>query len=341
MLNHAKKTYDFQDLLIQPAPASGIDSRKLVQLVDNAIGGVPIIAANMQNIGNFSMARALQEHKIFTAIQKHKISLADWDTAHDSNSDIDWKYIIPTVGADDHSMTQFKNVMDHMGNEFQFVCFDVANGHTTANMKKAADLQSIVPKNVKFIYGNIANPDAIPFMAEWNLNPDFVKVGIGSGSVCTTRLKTGIGVPQASLLDEFSEYSLHNFVPGIISDGGCRLPSDLVKAFMLDADMVMLGGMLAYHEEGREPGHGNEGDTMSHYGNSSEKANGYEPSLDYRTIEGKVTSRPSRGSVHNTVKDILGGIRSACTYLNCDNITELRERQSLLMIANRQADNYQ
>ena len=114
-----------------------------------------------------------------------------------------------------------------------------------------------------------------------------------------------------------------------------------MKAYVLGSDMVMLGGMLAFHNEGIEPGHGRDDDgPMFHYGNSSEKANGYDPSKDYRTVEGKVVSSPSRGSVHKTMKDILGGIRSACTYLDCASINNLKNRRSQVITVQRVADNY-
>jgi GMP reductase len=340
-LQCAERGYDFKDVLIKPAPVSKIDSRAKVDLIDPDVDGVPIIASNMMNIGNIHMAKALQEHRIFTAIQKTKETI-HWDAAKAVGAD--YKYMIPTVGADVESIQNFKSIMGMFGHDVRLVCFDVANGHTETNMKTAHALMKWCKDNydVKFIYGNLANPWAILHMlTELKFVPDYVKVGIGSGSVCTTRLKTGIGVPQATLLDQFDEFSLQYQCPKIISDGGCRLPSDLVKAFALGADMVMLGGMLAYHQEGVEPGYGNGDGTIYHYGNSSEKANGYDSTKNYRTVEGKITARQSRGSVHNTVQDILGGIRSACTYLNCEKITELKNRRANLITANRVADNYE
>jgi len=339
LLSKEPHTYDFQDILIQPAVSSNIDSRKDINLVDSSINGVPIMAANMINIGNFQMAQALQKHQMFTAVQKH-FAASDWK--HNVNN----PYLVPTIGADTESINRFKAIADNLNELTSFVCFDVANGHTVKNMSTAMELmkwiKSEIP-SVKFIYGNIANPETVRYMHQTlGFYPDYIKIGIGSGSVCTTRIKTGIGIPQASLLDEFNGFALHydDNMPKIVSDGGCRTPGDVVKAFVLGADIVMLGGMLAFHEEGREPGLGRTGDAMSLYGNSSEKANGYNPELTYRTVEGINVTQRSRGSVHITVQDILGGIRSACTMLGCENITELKNCRGNIRVARRQTDNY-
>lgn len=343
MLECSTRAFDFDNVLIQPAASSSINSRKLVNLTGDSMGGVPIIAANMVNIGNFSMAEALQKHSIYTAIQK-TFSYSDWVESEEKYN-LNYNLLVPTIGADTESIEKFWTIFSDFGNAFEFVCFDVANGHTEDNMLIAKEIKDRLPDNIKMIYGNLANPHAIQRMADLDFKPEFVKIGIGSGSVCTTRLKTGIGVPQATLVDQFKEYTTlnlaHGWKPKIISDGGCRTPADLVKAYVLGADMVMLGGMLAFHNEGLEEGRGRCDDgPMYHFGNSSEKANGYDPSKDYRTVEGKVVSGSCRGPVDNTIKDILGGIRSACTYLNCNSINDLKDRRSQVMTVQRVVDNY-
>jgi len=340
MLNCAKRAYDFNNVLLQPSATSKINSRKEVDLgVPSLSGGVPIIAANMKNIGNFQMAAQLQKHKVYTAIQK-SFTLGEWDEAEEKYN-IDYNFIIPTVGADAESINRFLNIYSAYADVLRWVCFDVANGHTEENILIAKKLKDQLPDHVQFIYGNVANPFVMNFMDDYDFHPHFIKIGIGSGSVCTTRLKTGVGVPQATLIDNFESIQRKSsWHPGIISDGGCRTPADLVKSFVLGADMVMIGGMLAFHEEGRETGGGSDGDRMFHYGNSSEKANGYDPTKSYRAVEGKVVSHSAKPSVNATMTDILGGIRSACTYLNCPTISDLGNRRSQIMIVDKVADNY-
>ena len=157
---------------------------------------------------------------------------------------------------------------------------------------------------------------------------DIVKVGIGSGSVCTTRKMAGVGRPQLSTIIDTAD-AAHGLNGHICSDGGCTVPADLVKAFGAGADFVMLGGMLACHTESEmEPFEKNGQKFLKFYGmSSSEAMNKYAGGVaEYRASEGKVVELPYRGEVKNTLQDILGGIRSACTYVGAKNLKELPKR---------------
>lgn len=163
---------------------------------------------------------------------------------------------------------------------------------------------------------------------------DIIKVGIGPGSVCTTRKKTGVGYPQLSAVIECSD-AAHGLDGHIISDGGCTCPGDVSKAFGAGADFVMLGGMLAGHDE--SGGEVIEKDGKKYkmfYGMSSatamEKYHG--GVAEYRASEGKTVQVPYRGDVQATVLDILGGLRSACTYTGAGRLKELTRRTTFIRV---------
>jgi GMP reductase len=150
---------------------------------------------------------------------------------------------------------------------------------------------------------------------------DVVKVGIGPGSVCTTRIQTGVGYPQLSAVIECAD-AAHGLGGHIIADGGCTCPGDVAKAFGAGADFVMLGGMLAGHDEGDNV---SDDQTVQFYGMSSDTAmNKHSGGVaSYRSSEGRTVDIPYRGPVENTVKDILGGLRSTCTYVGAPSLKQL------------------
>jgi GMP reductase len=164
---------------------------------------------------------------------------------------------------------------------------------------------------------------------------DIVKVGIGPGSVCTTRIKTGVGYPQLSAIIECAD-AAHGLGGQIISDGGCTCPGDLAKAFGAGADFVMLGGLLAGHDEsGGEIVENNGRRCLLFYGMSSQTAMDKHSGgvADYRASEGKTVHVPYRGPVEETVKDLLGGLRSACTYVGARKLKELTKRTTFIRVA--------
>merc|ERR1712039_412825 len=164
---------------------------------------------------------------------------------------------------------------------------------------------------------------------------DIIKVGIGPGSVCTTRKQTGVGYPQLSAVIECAD-AAHGLGGRVVSDGGCTCPGDLSKAFGAGADFVMLGGMLAGHDEsGGELMETSPG--VFHkifYGMSSDTAMTKHAGgvAEYRSSEGKTVRVPYRGPIEATMNDILGGIRSACTYVGAKELRELSKRTSFIRV---------
>ena len=165
---------------------------------------------------------------------------------------------------------------------------------------------------------------------------DVVKVGIGPGSVCTTRLQTGVGYPQLSAVIECAD-AAHGLGGLIMADGGCTSPGDVAKAFGAGADFVMLGGMFAGHEESGGETKVIDGKVFkAFYGMSSKKANDeYAGGLaDYKSSEGREVLIPFKGKISDTVNDILGGLRSACTYVGASTLKKLSKCTTFIRVNN-------
>lgn len=339
---------DFHDIMLMPR-RSFVHSRKLVSLlVNDSILSykpyVPIVAANMDTIGTFSMARSLSRHKLMTCIHKH-YTVDQWrefveDCAMeygttDQNSNHPLWYVIPSFGIRDEDIAKCREILKVK--TIRAICIDVANAYTEKainTIERYKDIIKETGRQINIIYGNVVSNI---FVDKYNFNGKIIfKVGIGSGKQCLTRAKTGIGCPQASAIINCYDYD-HDL---IMSDGGCRTSGDVVKAFAVGSEYVMIGSMLAGHDEceGRVfELNGNK--VMTHYGMSSQTANEkYNGGLQgYRAAEGYETLVQYKGSVDSTVMDILGGIRSACTYLNAANIDEIRGAD--FVIVNSPRDN--
>ena len=341
---------DYKDVLIRPK-RSRLTSRKNVSMERsyNFVGakgarineydytGVPIIAANMDGVGTFEMARTLSDHKMFTCLVKTYSAEELEDFFSEPQP-----YVAMSIGIGDADLDKLEQVHKKVLDKLQFVCVDVANGYTERFVEFIRHLRETYPFKT-IIAGNVVTADQTQ---ELILNgADIVKVGIGPGSVCTTRIQTGVGYPQLSAVMECSD-AAHGLGGHIIADGGCTTPGDVAKAFAAGADFVMLGGMLAGHDEGGGEEifkyvHNNEYYYMKEdeiykpvierkefrkfYGMSSQTANKkhFGGLKDYRSSEGRTILVPYRGAVENTVQDILGGIRSTCTYVGAATLKQL------------------
>lgn len=309
---------DFSDVLIRPK-RSTLESRKNAKLErtfqfkhsKQSWTGVPIIAANMDHTGTWPMNKALVKHGMLTAICKflHYIPL---------------KNAIKTIGLD--------YILDEIEYDLKWVCLDVANGYTERFMDFVKIMrQHESTKNSIIIAGNVCTPEATEEIIL--AGADIVKIGIGPGSVCTTRKITGVGFPQLSATIECAD-AAHGLGGHIITDGGCTVAGDISKSFGAGADFVMLGGMFAGHDECEGE---KEGDRMKFYGMSSEDAQirHYGKKVNYRASEGKTVYVDYKGSVKNTVEEILGGLRSSCTYAGAKTLKDLPKCTTFVRV-NRQ-----
>jgi GMP reductase len=328
--------YDFKDVLICPERSS-IKSRNDVNLEVNysfkysslTWSGIPIIAANMDTIGTFEMAKELAKYKIITAIHKH-YNLDDWLTFKKDNTDImDYIAISSGILIDDYN--KLLEILDYIPT-IKMICIDVANGYSEQFVEFIKKCRESFPDKI-IMAGNVVTGEMTIELI--NAGADIVKIGIGPGSVCTTRKKTGIGYPQFSAILECSEAA--RSVGGyIVSDGGCTVPGDLSKAFGGGADFVMLGGMLSGHDE-------TSGEIVNVNGKLYKDFYGMSSSVamikhkgkvaEYRASEGKHVRVPYRGPIKNTVLDILGGIRSTCTYVGKNNLLDFKNNVTFIKVS--------
>jgi GMP reductase len=302
---------------------------------------VPIVAANMDTTGTFDMARSLDKFDMITCLHKH-YSISDY-----VNNNINLKTFWYTMGIQNEEWSKLMLFKERIG-FFPNICIDVANGYTDNFVQFCKTIRSSVGNIPIIMAGNICTPEMVQELILHG-GVDIVKVGIGPGSACTTRLKTGIGYPQLSAIAECS-HAAHGLKNGdkrlglICADGGCRTPADVVKAFAANADFVMLGGMLAGTEqcEGEWKHEYNTGQfwqpldpqydfpcekrkvSLTFYGMSSHKAQEkYGGIKEYRSSEGRVVTVPYKGDVADVMNDILGGIRSACAYVGSTSLKDL------------------
>ena len=326
---------DFKDVLIRPK-RSALPSRAQVDITREFIfkhsgsryRGVPVIAANMDTVGTFEMALALAAFGLSTALHKHYggDQLVAFFKAHKLKSNAFY-----SLGITKGDLDKFERVMQGAGAAIRYVCIDVANGYSETFVEFVAKFRGAYPK-LTLMAGNVVTGE----MTEELIlaGADIVKVGIGPGSVCTTRTMTGVGYPQLSAVIECAD-AAHGLGGRICADGGCTAPGDIAKAFGGGADFVMLGGMLAGHAEcagevvekdGRQ--------AKPFYGMSSRTAmEKYAGGVaHYRASEGKEVLVAYRGPVANTVQDILGGLRSACTYVGARTLKELTKRTTFVRV---------
>jgi GMP reductase len=334
---------DYKDVLIRPK-RSALKSRKNVGLnrmyrfrnSKREWSGIPIMAANMDGVGTFRMAKTLSDMGLFTCVTKQHTA-EDWKK---EIGNIDLELTAISVGTNFDAWMSAREIVIKYG--LKWVCIDVANGYS----EHFTDFVKLVRKDfpkINIIAGNVVTADMTQELIL--AGADVVKVGIGPGSVCTTRLQTGVGYPQLSAVVECAD-AAHGLGGHIIADGGCTCPGDVAKAFGAGADFVMLGGMLAGHDEGGGEIVERKYKTNSHtvyddgnfggpiyqdkkfvqfYGMSSDTAMEKHSGgvADYRSSEGRTVEVPYRGPVENTVKDLLGGLRSTCTYVGAPSLKQL------------------
>ena len=313
---------DFSDVLITPK-RSQLISRKDADLTRKFIfkhsrrewTGVPIVASNMDHTGTIQMFNVMSEHDMLTALCKF--------TDFPQN---EYQYLMKTVGID----TDFDFPTPN------WLCIDVANGYTERFIAHVLNARRLHPDSI-IVAGNVCTPEATEQIIL--AGADIVKIGIGPGSVCTTRKMTGVGYPQLSATIECSD-AAHGIGGHIITDGGCTVVGDIAKSFGAGADFVMLGGMLAGHwecawdDEEEDP---EVTGTMTFYGMSSKEAQikYYGEKQSYRAAEGKKVQVPYKGNVKDTMDEILGGLRSACTYAGAKNLKALPKCTTFVKV-NRQ-----
>jgi len=327
---------DYSDVLIRPK-RSILKSRKDVILertfhfpCGKTWTGIPIVASNMDTTGTMEMGKVLSQHGMLTCLSKHLNCF--------NEDDFDNNYMSVSFGMKKQDRELFLDELLHIPSEYDdvnFFCLDVANGYSQRFIDFVKDVRENWPDKI-LIAGNVVTAEMTEALIL--AGADIVKVGIGPGSVCTTRKIAGVGFPQLSAVMECAD-AAHGLGGYIMADGGCTNPGDVSKAFGAGADFVMLGGMLAGHEEcAGEVVTDEAGDSYKvFYGMSSstamEKHSG--GVATYRASEGKTVRVKYRGPVDNTIQEILGGLRSACTYTGAMRLKDLPKCTTFVRV-NRQ-----
>ncbi|WP_335965368.1 GMP reductase [Galbibacter sp. PAP.153] len=326
----------FKDVMIRPK-RSTLKSRSDVSLErefkfkhsSHIWSGIPIIAANMDTVGTFEMARVLSQQQIITAIHKH-YTVDEWSTFLLDKNDDFYNYIAVSTGTSKRDAEKLSDIAEKHP-KLQLICIDVANGYSEHFVDFVKTTRKTYPDKI-IMAGNVVTGEMVEELIL--AGADIIKVGIGPGSVCTTRVKTGVGYPQLSAIIECAD-AAHGLGGQIISDGGCKIPGDIAKAFGGGADFVMLGGMLAGHSEsGGKIITKNGEQYKAFYGMSSETAMKKHAGgvAEYRASEGKTVKIPYRGDVIHTVQDILGSLRSTCTYVGAGRLKELTKRTTFIRV---------
>ena len=319
---------DFKDVLIRPK-RSTLHSRKEVSLhreytfkhSKRYYQGVPIMAANMDGVGTIEMAAVLQQHNMFTCLVKN-YEVQDFQ---EIKGIISGDRFAVSTGTSDSDFERLKSIDAEI--KIEFICIDVANGYQERFADYVGKVRAAFP-HCTIIAGNVVTADMTQELIL--RGADIVKVGIGPGSVCTTRVQTGVGYPQLSAIIECAD-AAHGLGAHIIADGGCTCPGDVAKAFGAGADFVMLGGMLAGHDEGG--GEVNNG-LVTFYGMSSDTAmtKHHGGVANYRSSEGRTVQIKYKGAVKDTVLDLLGGLRSACTYVGAPTLKQLSKCTTFIRV---------
>jgi len=328
---------DFKDVLIRPK-RSTLKSRKEVDLnrtytfknSKKTWTGVPLIAANMDTVGTFEMAAAFRKHGTFVCIHKH-YSVEEW-VAFAAEKDA-LSNVAASAGTGDNDFTKMKEIVKNVPG-LSFMCLDVANGYSEHFVHCVKKYRDAFPE-MTIVAGNVVTGEMVEELLL--AGADIIKVGIGPGSVCTTRRQTGVGYPQLSAVLECAD-AAHGMNGHVISDGGCTCPGDIAKAFCGGADFVMMGGMLAGHKESGGVLKYDEAKgkyQKEFYGMSSSTAMNKHAGgvAEYRSSEGKTVTVPYRGSVAHTILDILGGVRSTCTYVGAARLKELAKRTTFIRVS--------
>ena len=331
---------DFDDVLIVPQ-FSDITSRSQVDLTTTLQGchgaqitGVPIIAANMDGVGTFSMHHSLKKFGMFTAITKHHV-LGDWL----AQQDVSHAFI--TIGMNDEELQKAMSIVkvwkDRVSKFTPKIVIDVANGYMNPFYDFITKVRFNIP-DAFIMAGTVTTPEAASRVIE--SGADLARIGIGTGAVCTTRRMAGVGYPLFSALMECVPAATESG-GGVQSDGGCVNPGDFSKAFAVGAQMVMAGSIFAGHDESEQEIRDGK---VVFYGMSSHAAQQKHNQVkNYRASEGRVVQIPYKGLVEHTISDILGGIRSTCAYVGAKNLVELHEKAKFIQVntqLNRSLEQY-
>lgn len=321
---------DFSQVLLKPK-RSTLSSRKeaitertfKLPYCKHSITGIPIMSANMDTVTTFDASRVLSNFGMFSVLHKH-YSVNEYVNFYESaNPDM----IFHSMGISDNDIDKYWKIKQELG-FFPNVCIDIANGYSEKFVDLVSRFRDIIKEEAVIMAGNVATPEIVEELIL--RGADIVKVGIGSGAMCTTRHVTGVGVPQFSCAKECSS-AAHGVNGHVCSDGGITSPGDVVKALGAGADFVMVGSQFAGHKENTK-----DVNDIKIYGMSSSTAmNKYNGGVaEYRSSEGRTASIEYRGNLEDTIKYYLGGLRSGMTYIGASSVKDIPKRATFIKVSN-------
>lgn len=328
---------DFKDVLIKPrlselSDNSQVDLERTINFPNSNISwtGIPIIASNMNTIGTYEMYKVLSSYKMITAFHKF-YTLQDF-----RGMNLDPDYFMISTGITNRDFLRLIEILENI--ECKFICIDIENGYMKMFQDFCLKIREKYPSKI-IVAGNVVSKDITDILIN-QCGVDIVKVGIGNGSVSTSRIKTGVGMPQVSAIDDCSQVA-HSYNSYIISDGGITCPGDLAKGFSAGADFIMIGGVFSGHEENTgELLYENEQAYKFFYGMESQTLmdKNYDGKLSY---EGKTVKIKYKGSISNTIEKYLDGLRSTCVFVNARNLEELFYKSTFVIVKNQYNDVYE
>jgi len=327
---------DYKDVLLRPK-RSTLRSRAEVDLhrtfrfkhSKREWTGVPVVVANMDTTGTFTMAAEMAKHGCMVAMHKH-YSIDEWREFVTTSPEVA-PFVAASAGTSQSDMAKLDAVLTACP-EVTTICLDVANGYSESFVEVVQRVRARWPRHT-IMAGNVVTNEMTEELIMHGA--DIVKVGIGPGSVCTTRKQTGVGYPQLSAVIECAD-AAHGLGGFVCADGGITCPGDAAKAFGGGADFIMMGGMFAGTNEAAGRTVERDGKLYKQfYGMSSNTAMKKHVGgvAEYRSSEGKTVEVPCKGPVSAILLDLLGGLRSACTYIGAATLKEVPRRTTFIRVS--------
>jgi len=316
---HQSLTYD--DISLIPTEVSKVKSRKEVETSSKFLGinlSVPIISSPMESVTGIEMAKELRSLGCIGIVNRFDSSL---------NEILNNKNGKSKINAISVALNSPLDTIKKLAEGRKLICIDTANANNSVVLKKTEQIKSNL--NIKVIVGNIAHGASLKQLVD--AGADGVRVGIGSGSVCSTSIQTGIGIGQvSSILNVYFARENSNLKIAIIADGGIKGAGDVAKAIALGADAVMLGRLLAGTRE-------TPGEVIRYNDQLWKKYRGsasFGVKMKNEFIEGEETLVPFKGQVKNVINAVSDGLRSSMSYMNCKSIEELRKKETFAVLSN-------
>jgi IMP dehydrogenase len=320
-LNEYSQSLTYDDISLIPVEVSKIKSRTLAVTSAKFLGinlAVPVLSSPMESVTGIEMAQELTRLGCLGVLNRFDSSLKEV-LGNNKNGRL--------IRAVSIALTTPIRIVERLVEKKYIICIDTANANNSTVLRKTEEIKKKF--DTKIIVGNVAHGASLKRLVD--AGADAVRVGIGSGSVCTTSIQTGIGIGQvSSLLSVYFARKNEHLKIKIIADGGIKSSGDIAKAISLGADVVMLGRMLSGTRE-------TPGEVIKYNSQLWKKYRGsasFGVKMKNEFIEGEETMVPYKGVVKNVIDGISDGLKSSMSYMNCSSIDELRKVETFAVLSN-------